>query len=1207
MFRSILKKAPFIIMVALLFGFAMNHVANADNDPLTRAQMQEAVAETAWSLYWKAEQAQYDSALLTSFSNKQEGAMMRLTLEVPPEYATSDTTLYSVCSGFVYTTYYNALKVNGQPFRINGNYIWYSTTNMFDLMDSSATILRWAKDSDALSRFNNANTWTQYTSYTTYENLDNEGLWTWFSNNWETVLQPGDIMITFKSSGGHATMYIGNGMLIESAGSKYSNGTDSIEGDGTYNLYSVYDFYVSGVARQNNLYDLSNEAFESFCILRPLNLLVDGNNNALSGVELSDSAKARLKYPGLEIDRTVNITPYGTAVYGEDLTYCIKLTNNSNSTWQGWQQDRGTRDSIENGIDVNYTSWYSAQHNLNSYAGQTFNNIVVTETIPSGTTLVSGSITNNGSYDSNTGIITWNVTLSAGSDISLEYSVTVTASRGSIITNDNGTVDLIPSNSISNLVGGDKLDENSSIALYNQYRRQYVSLLDSTDTDFAEDFYANVFGKALSLPSAYSLITDLFDPITSEMGYSQALVNAGLQVLSLNSQYGGMLVKNYYGGRKIHSTMDALDRILEFRTSYLEPGDIIIKAKLGTNTTSKVDVLIYLGNDKFTYYTGTDLMISDAKSLIINSLSYDVFFVLRPSQIYDDINIDMTTATRFIPVQDGGSIITRDEYPADREDAIVETAYAYYQKGSLLQFDTAKISSNNNRRQTWYVSPEEITGDTPYYGDLRTLIFEIYKNALNYSLANTPWLFHQMNITVMRDNYGVYEWEYENGGEANEFSETNFFATLRPGDIVYTDSLDDITLYLGNDEFLYASGIIYDNTTGIDSVETNGMAEILSFEDISSNLTAVYIMRPLQNLSTDENYITDSGWGRIDFPHMDIDKSVNISSLGTTYQGGTLTYTVSITNNSTSAYSSLPIKEYIPLGTSILNYSTGGTYNSALGTINWSINVPAGMTVSVSFSVTITRAFDNTVIDNFIVSEDGTVASIPTKRIENRVGGVKLTTAAINRFASLENILTVTASSDPALYALATRLTAMNNITNSRGIDQVRAIYYWAITGSVSTKNRPDSSGKLVPGSSQLIAEAIDSNYGYTRSTPASLVNRIIMHTAFSGGYSVTTNPEIYNRVFSLNLSNLEIGDILMVIAPLTEGASPKYQYYIFLGNGKFCWLNPNTKNWPNNCCIYDYNQDSSFIEGLFKSTVTYFTLIRPTLGYSNIVTGAAD
>ena len=91
------------------------------------------------------------------------------------------------------------------------------------------------------------------------------------------------------------------------------------------------------------------------------------------------------------------------------------------------------------------------------------------------------------------------------------------------------------------------------------------------------------------------------------------------------------------------------------------------------------------------------------------------------------------------------------------------------------------------------------------------------------------------------------------------------------------------------------------------------------------------------------------------------------------------------------------------------------------------------------------------------------------------------------------------------------------------------------------------------------------------------------------------------------NLSNLEIGDILMVIAPLTEGASPKYQYYIFLGNGKFCWLNPNTKNWPNNCCIYDYNQDSSFIEGLFKSTVTYFTLIRPTLGYSNIVTGAAD
>lgn len=191
----------------------------------------------------------------------KEVAAYRVTQEQPPEYATPDTNLFSVCTYYVYESYFNALgyRVGEQDIsHVRTNNLWTETAD-----NNKSLILRWSSDK-AKPNIN-----------AEYDDVNEliKGLET----TWETLLRPGDwIVVHSGTGGGHAVMYIGNGMLLECYGAKYSDdtGKDMVEPLGAIRLNGFWNYYLN----PSSTYYLGNSATK-FYVLRPINLLVDENED----------------------------------------------------------------------------------------------------------------------------------------------------------------------------------------------------------------------------------------------------------------------------------------------------------------------------------------------------------------------------------------------------------------------------------------------------------------------------------------------------------------------------------------------------------------------------------------------------------------------------------------------------------------------------------------------------------------------------------------------------------------------------------------------------------------------------------------------------------------------------------------------------------------------------------------------------------------
>lgn len=1128
------------------------------DQPLTREDLQEAFLATMWAYYWKQEQVQYDSYLYTSV-DYMDGGVFRNTSEVAPEYGTADTTIYSVCSSYPYMAYCNTFEKDGKPFRwmtSSKDYATdYITYTMWQEGTAETTVVRWAQKLDETDDLPYCEKygWDQQESFTAYRDMDAAEFAAWFAENWESVLQPGDILVTFRP-GGHAVTYIGNGMLLESVGTKWSNGHEAYEDDGAINLYTVEDFFVNGSCSlgKNKIdrTDGTNEdgsvkyATNYFLIMRPLNLLVDEQDQALAGVTIQPAVRSRQKYVGLEIDRTVDITPFGTALAGDTLEYSVKLTNNSNNPIQGVSAAGDTGNT-----PVSYPQWHKAHFGVNSYNGMQYEALPVTETIPAGTELVEGSITGGGIVRN--GKICWSVNLDAGSSVTLRYQVRVTDEIGSEITNDGGTVASIPSNTITNLVGGAKLDAAERVSGFeadiSRYASQY-SFLKENGTEFAEAFYEKVLGLTLELPTTQELFDALFEPATEQNSHTDA-VAAGLFVPRADpaagfEEFSGMLVRNYLGGEMIQTPHLELRRINEFRTEYLETGDILVKGDLTGSTVINPQTLVYLGNGQFAYYAGSRVVASGSSLRIWDSFSYDFFFMLRPSQIYMNLNTQLPAAEVFVPIRgdDGGDA---QETPAQRQAALIEVANAYLAKGELLQYDSVElIGANKNTtvrsasfRETENVSPEDITSNSSYYGVIGAMIWEIYHEALGLEVGDCPGALVSAGRNVFSD------WFVYNSANATDTLHTedlDRFITevLQPGDILFytVGSSNKLHLYLGDGKILVSSGTKYTVKTGVEVHEASGGFKINDFKTtVGSNLRSIAVVRPIADAEiAEQKLITPATASRLAYPGLVIDRTADVSLYGTAYTGQTLTYTIVITNNGSSNYAGLPVREAIPTNTSYLS-SIGGTY--ADGAVTWTLNIPAGQTVTLQYSVTVTGTYGQTVI-----ADGGSVANIPSNCIVTAIGQEALDKSALGRLTMF------TAESGVELG-----LSALN------AQDIIRRVYGWAITGQTnamftqaawnaepmyamltSVRNTITSGGTVYDYPTRSQAEAAATG-------TAALYDQIVR--GFLGGYRLYTRQLDNARIQDFHLNQLQPGDVLV---KLIGGDTARAHYYLYLGGGRF-------------------------------------------------------
>lgn len=661
---------------------------------LTRKEAEEALVSVAWAYFAKGTKMQYDSVALSKISH-WFGGISRLTRYESPEYGTSDTSIYSVCSTYTCDVYLEALgrkvwEADYGPNSITTQWLFlaadnqvesnYKTSEGLDPVtekDRDTAIVRWVDyakykianptdlpHADRMGTFSSSSFTDWYKDGKLQFNKTNDGYGYVLDGKTITSqeakglvsqfvrkqvdgkyvnVRPGDMLVNED----HAEIYIGNGYVLDCAGIKYDieNGLDKVETKGS-------------VSRLHTVESVVANAKNVLTIIRPLDFYMtdcDGNpdNDVMTydgkPLSITDATYSRMDYEMMDIDRTVEASPYGSVVSGDTVTYSVKVTNKSNTSL--------------------YTTW--KQVTDSDFYGKDYENLKITEAIPTGTEFVSASE----GYSLKDGVLSWAVDIPASETVEVTYTVKVTADAGTTITNGGGYVANVPSNTLKNKVVKAKLNNDNKTALLELGESNASEWMDKygTDLDFAEGIYKEM-GINLELPKVADIIENVFTPtlfngFPSSRHYLEDLdLNAVMFTLKneVSSDYQAvrnMLVENYWGGYRFYGanydklkndianfdyTADMDTTVKDLSFNNLEVGDILVFATAKdrgdttmTHETGLTRVFVYAGDKTLLEMNstigGVVVLNKSAEEVIISTFknTNDLFFLLRPSQVID--------------------------------------------------------------------------------------------------------------------------------------------------------------------------------------------------------------------------------------------------------------------------------------------------------------------------------------------------------------------------------------------------------------------------------------------------------------------------------------------------------------------------------------------------------------------------------------------
>ena len=559
--KSVIRLLTAALVVVLLLSVVSPVAASAK---ITN-ERQQAIVNTALAYYYRGYGVQYDSIPITNFG-KYDGGPIRGGWAFSPEDATEDHLHYSVCSDFMLEVYCDAF---GWIFM--DNVLNCKTANIIALReDDPMVVYRYDPFDDA------------------YANVTKDQARAAAMK----AFQPGDVYVNMSKDGsaGHAMMFIGDykgdghDYVIHCWGSKYmpETGTDKVEtavknaNGGAIRIDDCADYIFGENEASYSLY----RGDHKYIIVRPLNVL--------GSVPLTASAQARLKYPGLSIDRRADHDRFRDVEQGGDITVTLKLQNND-------------------------TKPYS---------------VPVTQLVPQNAALKDAG---GAQVDGNT--LTWTVEIPAGETKTVSYVVTATGARGETVELTGGNVAGIRDNRIPVLIGGKHLTSAQCEALLKI--KDYKALLRRqklTSSGFAETVYREVLGLDVKIPTMGELRKNLFQNAkVAKVGWMYEPLKEAPESYKLESS---MQIPTYFGGFTV-LTEDSSGRVLTFESYHLYPGDVVLALVSGSENLG----LVYLGDNKVAYLENDDLVIENADKALLRLLSYDFFIGIRPSLAYDDITV----------------------------------------------------------------------------------------------------------------------------------------------------------------------------------------------------------------------------------------------------------------------------------------------------------------------------------------------------------------------------------------------------------------------------------------------------------------------------------------------------------------------------------------------------------------------------------------
>ena len=626
-----------ILYTCKICGESKTDVAPKGTKIYTREDIEKAVADTAWAYCMKKGAFQYDSLDLDTVGRYYSGRS-RTTEGSTPEDGTKDTTTYSVCSDYVYSVYDEGVGYNifgGSSLDVVTRLMWMFPENQpvfgtGEYMnpgdpkdDVDSVLIRWV--SDEYMDTDDAKADIDWGVFDSKHFVNTKEEFQQFLLDWKDTMRPGDVLV----NKGHAELYIGNGKYLDANGQKYDPeaNVEKYEPSGT--VYRT-DVVLDHPERQEWLDWFTKST--RLVVFRPSAFLccedTDGNlaNDMVidKAWTMPEKTETRMKYPAMNIDRTASITPYETAYEGEELTYNIEISNNTN--------------------DHNYL-FYMNEVNP-EYQGQKYEGLVVTETIPSGTKLVDNSITNNGIYEN--GKIKWTVDLNAGEKIDLSYKVIVTAKSGEVIVNDGGYVENIPSNTLKHYVYGEKLNDKAKETLKNISESDTSTWTYETGSAFANSIYT-AMGVDVEIPSVAEITDNIFEfktinrvcrSVRYKGGEERKVFMLKDSVSPAYQNVKDMMINGYYGGYNFFTGADKRQTTInEFRMSYIEPGDIFYYINTDENgEITGVQVMVYAGDGTllssnadgtYSVFKGDE---ADSELWKAFMKKTNLFFALRPTQ-----------------------------------------------------------------------------------------------------------------------------------------------------------------------------------------------------------------------------------------------------------------------------------------------------------------------------------------------------------------------------------------------------------------------------------------------------------------------------------------------------------------------------------------------------------------------------------------------
>ena len=505
-----------------------------------------AILETAWAYRYKVNNIQYCNQALC-VTGRAAGCRTATDMHNTPEMAGPQRTTHMTCSCYTFHCLYHAFD-----FRATDH--WWVGIRQFIEDEDLQQYIVW-------QYFKEGN-----------EKAPEDAM-----EEFMDILQPGDMIYYYRDVGNcHATIWLGD-----------------YDGDGDQDMINVGGTYYNAEAKEDirenpgavwinserwdygsaEEFFLTPSAYDYFPKLSDVTVYRFADEKFAKNFQITERAKTRILYPGLEIYHEADGGIYGSVAQGEELTYTVRIKNNSEQDHKG---------------------------------------ILVQMPVPQNAEVVKVDGENAANK-----VVKWTVDIPAGETTEHTYTVKATGSVGDVITTGTGYVHAIP-----------LLSLNTAIVSSKPEAEIVKSALEIAKGKDGEEFlaaYLDAMGMANAIPELGDIQRGLFD--RKNLGdYKTYWPKDPAEIAEEYAVIAKMQIPDYFGGQSVGTSEDSL-RVKELRNQDLQAGDILI-----WKTENLSDVQVAVHNGEALVWARNGGLLPMEQWRLDEFIMHNFFIALRPTQ-----------------------------------------------------------------------------------------------------------------------------------------------------------------------------------------------------------------------------------------------------------------------------------------------------------------------------------------------------------------------------------------------------------------------------------------------------------------------------------------------------------------------------------------------------------------------------------------------